>query len=89
MSDQLSKDALKFLAWIRDHQHHIFDWLEDDDGSWMHVLRLIGHDASSDTPREAVKEAEAFFEPDPDYETTNRMYRPNAVGMAALEEAGL
>ena len=88
----LSVAALRFLVWIRDNQHHVLNWIEAEGetypDNWKH-LRLSGHKASIKVHRDVIDETNYLFEPDPDYDNTKKIYRPNAAGLRALEEAAL
>ncbi|MGI9491289.1 MAG: hypothetical protein ACR2QF_02570 [Geminicoccaceae bacterium] len=86
----LSTSAIRFLAWIRDNQHHQFAWVmrreTDPPSRWFH-LRLSGHRASIKIHRDVLTEAGSLFNVAPD--GADRVWWPNALGEVVLQEAGM
>ena len=84
----LSPAVLRFLAWIRDNEHHASSLLPAyaQPGEHTHLV-LTGDNGRKKTAKSTIIEAHPFCEP-ADYERTRRMFQPNAAGLKALEDAG-
>jgi len=100
MTDQLSPVVLRFLAWIRDNEHHESGWIEavstppgefaPHPDTWKHI-RVSGERVSIKIHADVVSEVANYFDavPHTEFCECRRMYRPNAAGLRALEEVGL
>ena len=96
----LSTPALRFLAWIRDNEHHSSGWIEATNtppgefaphpDTWKHI-RVSGERGSIKVHKDVASEVWGYFDVVPFAEAREcqRMYRPNAAGLRALEEAAL
>ena len=86
---RLSKTALNFMRWLRDHEHDsICYWHKM--GETIIIFKGIGRNGKK-TQRQTLQkywiEASPYLELAPN--RTNRMYRPNSKGMRFLREADM
>lgn len=87
MKKQLSRSALRFLAWVRDNEHHIGYYHPQNAGPEQSILFSLSNGRRRIcVMKETVKEAFPFMKPS---NKRFRMFDVSRAGLNRLKAAGL